>query len=46
MSIGLRALGLGMVLAVIGALFLGRRHQRTPGPVVTVRVESGVEECI
>ena len=30
MSIGLRAFGIGTVLAVVGALLLGRRQQRTP----------------
>jgi hypothetical protein len=46
MSMGLRAVGIGTVLAVVGALVLGWRHQRTPDPVATVRAESGVEEGI
>jgi hypothetical protein len=46
MSIGLRAVGLGMLLAVVGALLLGWRHQRTPGPGATARAEAGVEEGI
>jgi hypothetical protein len=46
MSIGLRAVGIGTVLAVVGALLLGWRHQRTPDLAATVQAESGVEEGI
>jgi hypothetical protein len=46
MSIGPRAVGIGTVLAVVGALFLGWRHQRTPGLVGTLQAESSVEEGI
>jgi hypothetical protein len=46
MSIGLRAVGLGTLLAVVGALFLGWRRQRTPGLVASVQADPGVEECI
>jgi hypothetical protein len=46
MSIGLRAFGIATVLAVVGALLLGRRHKRTPAALATVRPDSGVEECI
>ena len=46
MSIGLRAVGLGTLLAVVGALLLGWRHQRTPSLGATAPAESGVEEGI
>jgi hypothetical protein len=46
MSIGLRAVGLGTLLAVVGALVLGWRHQRMPAPVATVQADAGVEEGI
>jgi hypothetical protein len=46
MSIGLRAVGLGTLLAVVGALLLGWRRQRTPGLVASVRADPGVEEGI
>jgi hypothetical protein len=45
MSIRLRAIGTGMILAVIGAFLLGWRHQRTPG-LATKQGEPGVEEDI
>jgi hypothetical protein len=43
MSIGLRAVGLGTLLAVVGALLLGWRHQRAHGPAATARADAGVE---
>jgi hypothetical protein len=46
MSIGLRAVGTGMVLAVIGAFLLGWRHQRTLSLAATEEGESGIEEGI
>jgi hypothetical protein len=45
MSIGLRTIGIGIFLAVAGALFVGWRH-RSSGSAVLARTESGLEEGI
>jgi hypothetical protein len=46
MSIGLRAVGVGTLLAVVGALLLGWRHLRAPSLVATAQADPGVEEGI
>jgi hypothetical protein len=43
MSIRLRALGIGTLLVVVGALIVGLRHQRTSGAGPTVTPATGVE---
>jgi hypothetical protein len=45
MSFGLRALGVGVLLAVAGAIFVGWRH-RTSGPAPLAPGASGLEEGI
>jgi hypothetical protein len=43
MSIGVRTVGIWIVFAVVGALLLGWRHQRTSGAAPNVQAESGLE---
>jgi hypothetical protein len=45
MSIGMRTIGFGMFLAVVGALLVGWRH-RTSGSAALVQTESALEEGI
>ena len=45
MSIGLRTVGIGMVLAVVGALFLGWRH-RAASLATIDQAEARLEEGI